>query len=230
MDFLYLLAHCIFSAVQLSKNQLANQLILKATIRKRKREMGKYESLIPLRDSSNMAAFEQFVVTEGEEKYQEALHLSTEFSATDPETEPYKSKYKAREILSELKLSAEKHEDQNDERWKFLMCTLDYLLGVNYVDTDELSAGQDHLCKVTEALDSYKLDQRVCNLLQCVYNQLGILWTGRRQNQKVCTQMVFQHEGPALTGHVIEVPMWSLSSLDKCADAKKTKSNTMPRE
>ena len=130
-------------------------------------------------------AYEQFMQSsEGEEKYREIVRLN---AANDPETEPYKSKYKAREILLELKQDAEKckHENEGDERWFYFLSGLDYLLGVNYMETEELSTGQEHLLKLIEVLEPNKLDVKVCNLLQCAYNQLGILWTGRRQNEKV---------------------------------------------
>ena len=128
--------------------------------------------------------FDQFVSHEAEEKYQTVLRLN---NAIDPETEPYKSKYKARELLCDLKHDAEKYrnEDVGDERWLYFMSAMDYLLGVNYVDTEELPSGQEHLLKSIEVLQPNKIDERACNLLQCAYNQLGILWTGRRQNEKV---------------------------------------------
>ena len=128
--------------------------------------------------------FNQFVSHEAEEKYQAVVRLN---NAIDPETEPYKSKYKARELLCVLKQDAEKFKNENDgdERWLYFMSGLDYLLGVNYVDTEELPSGQEHLLKSIEVLEPNKLDERACNLLQSAYNQLGILWTGRRQNEKV---------------------------------------------
>ncbi len=128
-----------------------------------------------------MAAFDQFISSEGEETFKKALNLSTVESRRDPESEPYKSKYKAREILHELKTSSEQHinECDGDERWLFFKSALDYHLGVNYMDTEELSTGQEHLYSVVEALESYKLNPRAANIIQCAYNQLGILWTGR---------------------------------------------------
>ena len=138
------------------------------------------------------AAFEQFLVTEGEEKYQNTVQLS---AANDPETEPYKSKYKAREILLELKQDAEKYKQENegDESWSYFLSGLDYLLGVNYIETEELPSGQEHLLKLIEILEPNKLDVKACNLLQCAYNQLGILWTGRRQNEKVSSHAISKH-------------------------------------
>ncbi len=145
-----------------------------------------------------MAAYQQFLLTEGEEKLEKVLRLSTEGSSNDPESEPYKSKYKAREIVDEVKNRAENfmNENQDDESWTFLMATLDYLLGVNYLETEELASGQELLCKLTENLEPIKLDERVCNLLQCAYNQLGILWTGRRENEKVAQQTLSRVENP----------------------------------
>jgi len=44
-----------------------------------------------------------WLVTEGYAKFQEAKTLSEETSKSDPETDPYCSKYKAREILKGLR-------------------------------------------------------------------------------------------------------------------------------
>ncbi len=133
-----------------------------------------------------MEAINQFLADEGQEKFEEARKLNDEESLNDPETDPYKSKYKAREILCELKETVEKYqkEDPESERCKFLINFINFKLGCNYSETEELASGEEHLRKAEEGLAENKLDKHVCGLYVSILNQLGILWTGRRQYEK----------------------------------------------
>lgn len=49
------------------------------------------------------------------EKFERALHLVEVESARDPEAEPYKSKYAARELLNDVKFQLERHIEQSGE-------------------------------------------------------------------------------------------------------------------
>lgn len=97
-----------------------------------------------------------------EDQYQKALRLYQEDSANDPESEPYKSKYAAREIFEELKsrLSKQLDEDDVDDAaedqlveegvdgvglTRARMAAVVYHLGVIAVETEELSTGEEHL-------------------------------------------------------------------------------------
>ena len=74
---------------------------------------------------------------EGYEKYKEARRLSEEEAQEDPETDPFKSKYVARNLLSELKTKLESFQDDDSpsEKLKILMSALDYQIGQNYIET-----------------------------------------------------------------------------------------------
>ena len=50
-----------------------------------------------------------------QEKFQKAMHLLEEESPKDPEDEPYKSKYAARELLNDVKFQLERHIEQSGE-------------------------------------------------------------------------------------------------------------------
>ena len=154
--------------------------------------------------NKNMDAFSQFLTQQAQEKYANAVKLNDSECRNDPETEPYKSKYKARKIWCELKSVVESccHDHPTDERWGFLKAALDLKLGINYTDTEELGTGEEHLSKCVELLQEHSLNERACNVLQEALNQLGILWTGRRQPEKALAFLQraeklykdFQHE------------------------------------
>ena len=151
-----------------------------------------------------MDAFDSFVADEILEKYKEACKLSEEESKNDPEADPYKSKYKAREIWQELKLSIDKHRNDNpdDERWGLLLAGLDLKLGVNFTETEELSTGEELLNKCADQLYPSRLDKRSCTTLLNTLNNLGILWTSRRRPEVALDRLLkadklykdFKHE------------------------------------
>ncbi|XP_069177334.1 KIF-binding protein-like isoform X1 [Procambarus clarkii] len=98
-----------------------------------------------------------------EDQYQKAWQLYQEESHHDPDREPYKSKYAAREIFEELKsrLSKQLDEDDVDDSegafseegvdgvglTRARMAAVVYHLGVIAVDTEEFSTGEEHLNK-----------------------------------------------------------------------------------
>ena len=95
-----------------------------------------------------MAAAEELGVwleNEALAQFKDALRLSTDEWKNDPETEPYKSKYAAREILQNLKnkLDSFKANEMNELRLKSVQSAVDLELGVNYVETDETGTGEE---------------------------------------------------------------------------------------
>lgn len=123
---------------------------------------------------------------EGYERYKEARRLSEEDAREDPETEPFKSKYIARNILSELKakVAAFQDDDISSEKLKILMSALDYQIGQNYIETEELSTGEEHIERCIKTLEEYRLDRRCCSLYLHALNELGILWSKRGDSEK----------------------------------------------
>lgn len=61
---------------------------------------------------------------------------------------------------------------------------VDIKLAVNYIDTEELQSGEEILNKCIDELEKYRLHKGAANLYQHVLNNLGILWSGRREPQK----------------------------------------------
>lgn len=119
------------------------------------------------------------------DKFTNAQNLTDIESKNDPQNEPFRSKYKARELLREIYSSLkcfdapEGDEDsvdqqppeepvdgQREEGHGQSICgdsaaglraarlgAVDYYLGVNHVDTEELSAGQEHLMNCMKLLE-----------------------------------------------------------------------------
>jgi len=97
-------------------------------------------------------------------KYSRALNLSEVESKRDPESEPYRSKYAARELLKELKAAVGQRaqpgevddEPALDAEWLQKAAVLELQLGLNHTETEELSAGEEHLAKCVEILETLK--------------------------------------------------------------------------
>lgn len=123
---------------------------------------------------------------EGYERYKEARRLSEEEAQEDPETDPFKSKYVARNLLSELKTKLESFQDDDSpsEKLKILMSALDYQIGQNYIETEELSTGEEHIERCIKTLEEHRLDRRCCSIYLHALNELGILWSKRGDSER----------------------------------------------
>ncbi|KAF7247214.1 hypothetical protein EYD10_06648 [Varanus komodoensis] len=128
------------------------------------------------------------------EKFRSAINLSYVESKKDPETEPYRSKYSARELLEGIKQllgSEESGEaegvpaagaDGASERERLRavrLAAVEYELGVNHTDTQECSAGEEHLLKCLQLLERHRLSRECVSLYIQAQNNLGILWSER---------------------------------------------------
>lgn len=99
------------------------------------------------------------------EKFRSARTLSAVESRKDPETEPYRSKYSARALLQEVKQQLSAAEDCCEARLLAVRrAVLEYELGVNHTDTEELSAGEEHLQRCTQLLEPHRLSRDCVSL------------------------------------------------------------------
>lgn len=123
------------------------------------------------------------------DKFTNAQNLTDVESRNDPENDPFRSKYKARELLREIYCSlksfeaGEAEEERGGESGEqrpaeppvdgqredglgqaasgdspaglraAKLGAVEYYLGVNHVDTEELSAGQEHLMNCMKLLE-----------------------------------------------------------------------------
>ncbi|KAM7423960.1 hypothetical protein PAMA_000357 [Pampus argenteus] len=153
------------------------------------------------------------------DKFTNAQHLTDVESRKDPDNDPFRSKYKARELLREIYCSLKNfeagdgEEDTGGESGEqrpteepvdgqradlfgqgisgdspvglraAKLGAVEYYLGVNHVDTEELSAGQEHLMNCIKLLERYRVSSENVSLFIHVRNQLGILWAGRDETE-----------------------------------------------
>lgn len=116
------------------------------------------------------------------EKFQAALALSRVELHKNPEKEPYKSKYSARALLEEVRALLGPAPEDDDERAAddgpgdqalgaaepreaegpgeqraLRLAVIEFHLGVNHIDTEELSAGEEHLVRCLSLLRPFRL-------------------------------------------------------------------------
>ncbi|XP_068170364.1 KIF-binding protein [Antennarius striatus] len=168
------------------------------------------------------------------DKFTNAQFLSDVESRKDPKNDPFRSKYKARELLRDIYSSlksfdaGEGDEDcgaesceqrtsgpppdgQRDHLFKrgfsgdspaglraAKLGAVEYYLGVNHVDTEELSAGDEHLMNCMKLLERCRASPENVSLLIHVRNQLGILWASRDETETAqgfleMAEFIYQH-------------------------------------
>lgn len=166
------------------------------------------------------------------EKFQAALALSRVELHKNPEKEPYKSKYGARALLEEVRaLLGPAPEDDDDERAAgdalgdqaqgaaeprdaegpaaqrvLRLAVVEFHLGVNHIDTEELSAGEEHLVRCLCLLRPYRLSLdcvsvfiqaqvRFRDVSQLVRPQRGRTQTCGRSTRESATEGLLREPG-----------------------------------
>uniref|UniRef100_A0A671Y6H8 KIF-binding protein n=1 Tax=Sparus aurata TaxID=8175 RepID=A0A671Y6H8_SPAAU len=117
------------------------------------------------------------------DKFTNAQNLTDVESRKDPDNDPFRSKYKARELLREIYCSLKNFEAGDAGLRAAKLGAVEYYLGVNHVDTEELSAGQEHLMNCMKLLERCRVSSENVSLFIHVRNQLGILWAGRDETE-----------------------------------------------
>eukprot|EP00111_Clytia_hemisphaerica_P008771 TCONS_00025650-protein len=147
---------------------------------------------------------------EGYKKYKEFLHLNNEESKFDPEDDPFKSKYKARDILKALKCKLEDFMEDSSETVsqneanvddttssvtaQHLLCVIHYELAVNYVECEEVPTGQEYLDKCIQIINKRDLEFSWVTLSITVNNQYGILWSNRCSYEEAYNYLVISEK------------------------------------
>ncbi|KAJ8676390.1 hypothetical protein QAD02_012177 [Eretmocerus hayati] len=121
------------------------------------------------------------------EKFNEVRKLLDEESKSDPQTEPYKSKYAAIELLNEiqniLETQVDNSKQENNEK-TYVLAVVHLNKGIIAVDTEELSVGEENLMKCIDILGENKGKSHGIITTISALNQLGILWSRRDQPVK----------------------------------------------
>lgn len=107
----------------------------------------------------------------------------------DPEENPYKSKYQARELLQDAvkqveRLLGETEDDDEAERGREMLARLFLYLGKNYYYCEEVAAAERQLNRSLELYlrSSMRLVPNYFVFIQDVLNQLGMLWCHRQNH------------------------------------------------
>ncbi|XP_040292072.1 KIF-binding protein isoform X2 [Bufo bufo] len=111
--------------------------------------------------------------------YQRAITASEVESKTDPENEPYRSKYRARELLREARALLGPEEGDETRLLAARLAVIQLRLGVNHTETEEMSAGEEHLVKAAGLLERCRLSHDCVSIYLQAQNNLGILWADR---------------------------------------------------
>lgn len=117
--------------------------------------------------------------------FQETLEQVDELMGRSADqTKPYEHKYTARELLQNL-LNHERIQTQ-DEPARAAQALIEYILGVNHFETEEITESERHYSKCLNSLLSLPLNYQAkyLNTFQDVLNALGILQCNRGENQK----------------------------------------------
>lgn len=135
------------------------------------------------------------ILSDLKDRYVESEKLIEEDSKHDPETEPYRSHYAARDILHELlnniinaiKTLETSGQSDDVERYQFILAHIKIDLGKIAMFVEETSTAEKHLQEGIDLLADYTLHPSgVCTYLNGL-NQLGILWTNRSEVPKAQT-------------------------------------------
>ena len=114
------------------------------------------------------------------------VQLTMEESKKDPPEEPYRSLYNARELLSGIKAKLDvcPLDMKQTENFKILSSCVRLEMGLNFINTEEISSGEELLEECLRSLDGLPSKVKTACVCVQVYNQLGIMWGNRNEQQK----------------------------------------------
>lgn len=144
-----------------------------------------------------MTATAKEIVNDFKENYIKIRKLIDEDSKHDPETEPYLSKYKAKDILlnmwESLKNAMEAQPDCGVELHAMLGTVL-LNLGIVHMETEEPTASEKCFTEAVELLIPNSIKPEVVIILINIYNNLGILWSNRDEPVKAKSFLISAKE------------------------------------
>lgn len=123
------------------------------------------------------------IVNDFRENYAKVRKLLDEESKNDPENEPYLSKYKAKEILTNMRESITKlkssETDMDPIKLDAMLGAVLLNIGIVNMETEELTPSEQVLVEAEGILTPNSTKPEVVLTLLNVYNNLGLLWSGR---------------------------------------------------
>lgn len=119
--------------------------------------------------------------------FRHAFKLHNVESLSDPENEPFKSLLAARQFLCGIqdKLNSYNPSTEEDTQcFKMLNACIYLQLGMNYIEGEEISRGQEALETCVSLLEDIPDKNKTASVRIECYNQLGVLWGNRDDHQK----------------------------------------------
>lgn len=177
----------------------------------------------------------------GRKRYLEAKNLIDNESLKDPPNQPYKSKYKGKEIIEKLLEEIKEFEsnvksDNSDtckKNWiSLLKSLLFYEIGSVEADTEQLNSAEIHLEKSVEILNNEFTDDLSVILFNIVaLNQLGYIWCGRGDFEKACQLLTnsesLYHKWNKTDESLITLDFLDAFIVDPLHDERLEKSNAI---
>lgn len=130
------------------------------------------------------------ILNDFKENYGKVRKLLDDDSKNDPENEPYFSKYKAKEILANMRESLNNITPETVLESSKLDAMLGAVLlniGIINMETEELTASEKVLMEAVDLLSPNSSKPEIVTTLLNVYNNLGILWSNRDEPNKAKT-------------------------------------------
>lgn len=124
------------------------------------------------------------------QKYLKIQNLLDEESKRDPESEPYRSKYAANEVLNEMKLNLTnlldscQSDDPLHDKYESMLGAVLLTLGTVAMETEELTAGEQYLNQCLQILEDKAMSNKNIVIYISTLNQLGYLWSQRGDSTK----------------------------------------------
>lgn len=137
-----------------------------------------------------MSKVTEDIIIELKEKCEKVQKLLEEESKHDPECDPYKSKYAAREILCDMKLCLANitdsipSSDPMFDKTEAMFGAVLLLLGTIALDTEELATGEEHLMNCLNRIEDKAMRPMFVLIVLKAMNQLGLLWSQRADGNK----------------------------------------------
>ncbi|XP_041988397.1 KIF-binding protein [Aricia agestis] len=136
--------------------------------------------------TTDMSAKE--VINDFKENYGRIRKLLDEDSKNDPENEPYLSKYKAKDLLNNMReaLSKVANYDNGLDSVKLdaMLGIVLLNIGIINMETEELSASEQILKEAEELLAPNAMKPEIVITIINIQNNLGILWSNRDEPEK----------------------------------------------
>lgn len=122
-------------------------------------------------------------VTSAHQRYLAAKKLINN-DKNDRPSDPYRSKYEARDILVQIESDLVKWKNIDSLQVRLLSMLMKYHLGVIAHETDDRSSGCEILTNVLEEIREVAIKPEGCYLALNVLNQLGVIWNDRGEFEK----------------------------------------------